>query len=95
MNEIFKWNNINGFITDYTMNAWGTKFKSIAQLEDCRAYENIKNMLKNNEIENWLAIDDIDLNPWISEEHFIRTPRANEGIKQSGIKIKLLSILLN
>jgi len=94
MNEIFKWNNINGFITDYTMNAWGTKFKSIAQLEDCRAYEILK-YVENNEIENWLTIDDLDLSPWISEEHFIRTPRANEGIKQSGIKNKILNILLN
>ena len=94
LNKIFEINSINTIVTDITPNFWGTKFKSIAQLEDCRAYEILK-YVENNEIENWLAIDDLDLSPWLSEEHFIRTPRANEGIKQSGIKNKILNILLN
>jgi len=92
MNEIFKWNAVNAVVTDITDNLWGVKFKSVAQLQDCRADEILK-YVHENQIENWLAIDDLDLSPWIDEQHFVRTPRANEGIKQSGIKNKILNIL--
>ena len=92
MNEIFKWNAVNAVVTDITDNLWGVKFKSVAQLQDCRADEILK-YVHENQIENWLAIDDLDLSPWIDEQHFVRTPRANEGIKQSGIKDKILNIL--
>lgn len=93
MNEIFKWNNVNTVVTDITDNLWGSKFKSIGQLENCRADEILK-YVHEHQIENWLVIDDLDLSPWISQEHFVRTPKANEGIKQSGIKNKILNILL-
>lgn len=91
MNEIFKWNAVNAVVTDITSNLWGVKFKSVAQLEDCRADEILK-YVHEHQIENWLAIDDLDLSPWIDENHFVRTPRANEGIKQSGIRDKILNI---
>lgn len=94
MNNIFKINEVNCTITDITSNLWGVKFKSLAQLEDCRADEILK-YVHEHEIVHWLAIDDLDLSPWIDETHFVRTPRPNEGIKQSGIKQKILSILLN
>lgn len=94
MNRIFEINGINTIVTDITDNLWGTKFKSVVQLNDCRADEILK-YVHEHQIENWLAIDDLDLSPWIDENHFVRTPRANEGIKQSGIKDKILNILLN
>lgn len=94
MNDIFKWNEINGIITDFTGMAWGVKFFSISELEECRAYDIIQ-YVKKHEIENYLAIDDLDLSPWINENNFIRTPNANEGIKQNGIKDKILNMLLN
>jgi len=94
MNEIFKWNSVNAVVNDFTPNLWGVKFTSVAQLEDCRADE-ILLYVHEHQIEKWIAIDDLDLSPWISEDHFVRTPRANEGIKQSGKKDKILSILLN
>jgi len=43
---------------------------------------------------NWVAIDDLDLSPWIPN-NFVHTPKSNEGIKQSGVKDKILNILLN
>lgn len=92
MNNIFKINEIEGEISDITSNLWGVKFTSVAQLEDCRADEILKYVHEHN-IEHWIAIDDLDLSPWISDENFIRTPRANEGIKQSGIKNKILKRL--
>ena len=94
LNRIFEINKINTIITDITSNLWGVKFKSVAQLQDCRADE-ILLYVHEHQIEKWLAIDDLDLSPWISDKHFIRTPKANEGIKQSGIKNKILNILLN
>lgn len=94
MNEIFKWNSVNAVVSDVTDNLWGIKFKNISQLRDCRADEILK-YVNEHHIENWLAIDDLDLSPWIEEHHFIRTPRENEGIKQSGIKDKILNKLLN
>lgn len=92
LNQIFKWNGVNAVVTDITPDLWGVKFTSLAQLEDCRADEILKYVHEHN-IENWLAIDDLNLSPWIDAEHFIRTPRANEGIKQSGVKDKILKIL--
>jgi len=92
MNEIFKWNEVNTIITDTTESSWAIIFKSAQQLEECRAHE-ILEYVKKHEIQNWVAIDDLNLSPWISVEHFVRTPRANEGIKQSGIKNKILNIL--
>lgn len=94
LNEIFQWNGVNTVVTDITPDLWGIKFTSLAQLEDCRADEILKYVHEHN-IENWLAIDDLNLSPWIDAEHFIHTPRANEGIKQSGIKDKILKILNN
>ena len=92
MNKIFKWNRVNTVVTDITPNLWGVKFKSTAQLEDCRADEILK-YTHEHDIEHWVAIDDLDLSPWISEEHFVRTPRSNEGIKQSGVKNKILKLI--
>jgi hypothetical protein len=94
MNKIFEWNGVNAVVTDVTSNLWGVKFTSLSQLDDCRADEILK-YVHEHQIEKWLAIDDLDLSPWIDEKHFVRTPRANEGIKQSGVKDKILNILLN
>jgi hypothetical protein len=92
LNRIFEINEINAIVTDITMNAWGTRFTALAQLEDCRAYEILK-YVEEHQIEKWIAIDDLDLSPWISEQHFVRTPKANMGIKQIGIKEKILELL--
>lgn len=94
INRIFEINEVNCIITDVTGSAWGTKFTSYSQLEDCRAYDILK-YAEEHQIEKWLAIDDLNLSQWIDADHFIHTPRANEGIKQSGVKDKILSILLN
>ena len=72
----------------------GVKFKSLAQLEDCRADEILK-YVHEHDIERWIAIDDLDLSPWIPDEHFVCTPRSNEGIKQSGIKNKIIKKITN
>lgn len=93
LNKIFKWNDVNCVITDVTGTAWGTKFKSLHELEECRAYD-IVQYAKKHDIKKYIAIDDLNLSHWL-DDYFIYTPRANEGIKQSGIKDKILNKLLN
>ena len=91
MNEFFEWQGIICPITDYTKTLWGIDFFRVQQLEDCRAAE-ILDFVGRYDIQRWVAIDDLDLSPWIPN-NFVHTPRGNEGIKQSGVKDKILNIL--
>lgn len=93
MNMIFEWNGMESKVTDFTGSLWGIIFKSVQELEECRAFEILKYVDDHN-IKNWVAVDDLDLSPWI-ENNFVRTPRINEGIKQSGVKEKILNIIKN
>lgn len=94
LNKIFKWNGVNCEVTATTSDYWGNgKFKSLDQIEECRADE-INTFVTDNDIKHWLAIDDLDLSPWIKESNFVRTPRESEGIKQSGIRDKILKRIL-
>ena len=51
----------------------------------------------NPKIEAWVAIDDLNMSPEYNQGHgldnFVLTARSNEGIKQSGIKEKVLKFL--
>jgi hypothetical protein len=91
MNRIFEINGVNAVVSDYTPSSWGVMFMSMQQLEECRAYE-INKYVTEHEITKWVAIDDLNLFPWIPD-NFVRCTRATEGIKQSGIKDKILKIL--
>lgn len=93
INEFFEWNGITHKITDHTKTLWGIDFFKLQDLEECRAAE-INHFVYQYDIERWVAIDDLDLSPWIPN-NFVHTPRSNEGIKQSGVKDKILNILLN
>lgn len=75
-------------------------------LEQCRIIE-IKQYLHDHpEITHWVSVDDLrmgksGLDYSIQYEHewgldnFVETPRGTEGIKQSGIKEKILKFLTN
>jgi hypothetical protein len=68
--------------------------------EEIRILE-VNKWLKNNQVESWVAIDDMDLGRFIDEDgsvktglvNFVRTPRLFEGIKQSGAKEKIIGFL--
>jgi hypothetical protein len=92
LNEIFEWNNVKAKVSGVTNSSWGVQFTSLQQLEECRSYE-INKYASENELTKWVAVDDLDLKLWIPE-NFVRCTRANEGIKQSGVKDKILKILL-
>ena len=40
--------------------------------------------VKEHKPDAWVAIDDLELSPWIDRKHFVRCASYNEGIKQSG-----------
>lgn len=73
-------------------------------LEQTRTLE-INQYLKNHpEVTEWVAIDDLDMGKtgmsysikWVHDwglDNFVLTPKGSEGIKQSGIKEKVLSFL--
>lgn len=91
MNNIFEVNKIEGIISDFTPSLWGTKYLSYSDLDECRAQE-ILMYVNDHQVSNWVAIDDLKLAPWIPD-NFVHTPRANEGIKQSNVKNKIIKML--
>ena len=92
LNEIFKDNGVNSIITDVTPDFWGTQFKSLQEIDTCRGFEILK-YVHQYQIEKYVAVDDLDLRPWLPD-HFVRCTHSTEGIKQSGVKDKMLKILM-
>ena len=92
LNEIFKDNGVNSIITNVTPDFWGTQFKSLQELDTCRGFEILK-YVHQYQIEKYVAVDDMNLNGWIPD-HFVRCTHSTEGIKQSGVKEKILKILM-
>lgn len=95
LNRIFEWNEIIKPIQNTTGSFWGVKYHKLKDLEICRADE-IKDYVMQHELQNnkWVAIDDLDMKKYLGDDHFVHTPRPNEGIKQSGVKDKILKRLL-
>jgi len=68
-------------------------------LEMTRVVEIRQYLYDHPEITHWVAIDDLDMGKngesWKNWglNNFVLTPRSNEGIKQSGIKEKILKYL--
>ena len=92
LNEIFKDNGVNSIITDITPDFWGTQFTKLQDLDMCRGFE-ILRYVHQYQIEKFVAVDDLDLSPWLSD-HFVRCTRSTEGLKQSNVKEKILKILM-
>jgi hypothetical protein len=91
MNNIFEFNGLNITIDDYPTSLWGVKFFSLKDLEICRA-EEILQYIKDHEIQNYVVVDDLDMTKWFGDRMVV-CKRHNEGIKQTGIKDKILNIL--
>jgi hypothetical protein len=76
-------------------------------LEQTRSLEILQYLKDHSEVTEWVAVD--DLNMGVSQIHetwgkmdvswgltnFVLTPKSNEGIKQSGIKEKIINYLTN
>ena len=90
---------------DIDPEVWSERFRFSAKLEEERAFE-IAHWLKGHpEVTHWVAVDDLNMGKYIRQngyqieydwglENFVHTPKSNEGIKQSGIKEKILKFLL-
>ena len=89
LDEIFKINNVIKSPLLTTPKYCG---KLSATLEYNRMIQ-INNILNNNKINNYIIIDDLDLSNEF-KENFIYCKYPNEGIKQSGIKEKIISKLV-
>jgi hypothetical protein len=68
-------------------------------LEQTRSLEIAQYLGQNPNITHWVAIDDLDMSlkqegdkEW-GLKNFVLTPKGNEGIKQSGIKEKVIKFL--
>jgi hypothetical protein len=81
---------------------WDSKF----ELEQTRSLEIIQYLNSNLKINNWVAVDDLDLRKFLSNkkseiievrewglEKFVWTQKYNEGIKQCSVKDKIISFL--
>ena len=65
------------------------------ELEVTRSLEILSWLEDNPQVTHWVAVDDMDLSKRLDWglENFVRTPKSDEGIKQCGIKDKILKFL--
>lgn len=90
LQELFKINGVVCSPIDITP-VWPT---SMSWLEKNRAGE-ILRYVKEYNVEQWLAIDDLDLFYFLPEDNFVLCKSEWEGIKQSGLKDKIYKKLNN
>jgi hypothetical protein len=69
-------------------------------LEQTRTIEIRQYLQDHPEVTHWVSVDDLDMGKngesWKDDwaiDNFVLTPRSNEGIKQSGVKEKILKFL--
>lgn len=102
--EVFNWTLWleEGFIKDHDDFPWSRE----EDLEQRRHFE-IKRWLRDHpEVTQWVVVDDLHMgihveNNWRGAydredwglENFVWTPKSNEGIKQSGVKDKIIKLL--
>jgi hypothetical protein len=87
MGDLYEMRGIKKKPIDYTDRIMG----SSSQLESTRADEIKKWLNEHPEVTEWVAVDDLDMSPYL--QNFVHTPRSYEGIKQSGIKEKIIKKL--
>lgn len=85
---------------------WEKNFRNYAKLEEERSLE-IKTYLSDHpEITSWVAVDDLNMGKFQTEnnlefvfdwglDNFVHTKIDDEGIKQTGIKEKIIKFLNN
>ena len=67
----------------------------MTELAQTRSLEILKYLEEHPEITNWVSVDDLDMSVrdgW-GLTNFVLTPRSYEGIKQSGVKDKIIKFL--
>lgn len=78
-------------------------FHRNTDLEETRSYEILEWLKEHPEVTHWVAIDDLNMSERFGEisgnyqwglKNFVHTPTPNEGIKQTGVKEKILKFLI-
>ena len=99
MQELYKIRGIRKYPIDFTTHI--VDIAGLDYLEHNRQKE-IKDWLENHpEVTDWVAVDDLNMSPeyckkWGGSDglsNFVHTPKVTEGIKQSGIKDKIIKYL--
>jgi hypothetical protein len=98
MREIFDWNAIVCDIIDKTPdNPMYKEADTLEFMSGARITEINQWLTDNNWTGKWVCIDDLPFhhagNYELVEDHFIHCPRWLEGIKQSGLKDKIVKLL--
>ena len=69
---------------------------SMSDLEKNRANEINEFLERHTVVKNHVILDDLDLTKYLTQpDKFVHCKRGNEGLKQSGLKDKVLKILNN
>lgn len=92
LHYIFKFNKLDVSPTDMTE----YHPTSFSQLDKNRAHEIGLYIGKHPEITSWVAIDDLNMKPWMSitnEDHKMFVTRQSEGLKMCGLKEKIIKQL--
>ena len=94
MRNLFLERGVKKLPLDYTSNSVSAELlKDVTpknELELTRCAEINQWLQDHPEVTSWVAVDDLDLSLLTN---FVRTPRSSEGIKQSGIKEKIVQFL--
>ena len=95
MKDLFKKYGVIKSPIDYTPSLTIEDFELLelkkSEYEAERALEINKWLSLNPDVTKWVAIDDLNMTPYL--DNFVHTIKQNEGIKQSGVKEKVISYL--
>ena len=106
MQELYRIRGIKKVPIGYTRNDLDSSLFSSTyhdnESEETRSWEILDWIKTHPEITHWVAVDDLDLSEHFGLisgnyvwglKNFVKTPRSHEGIKQSGIKEKIIKFL--
>jgi hypothetical protein len=98
MQELYKIRGIKKSPIGYTDSI--VDIKGLEYLEHNRQIEIRHWLSQHPEVTQWVAIDDLNMSPEFCKKYesegltnFVHTPRSKEGIKQTGIKEKIIKFL--
>lgn len=81
---------VTRFIQEVDDKLWQKEFRFYARLEQEREVEIMDWLAHHPEVTQWCAVDDLKMD---NLKHFVHTPYSREGIKQSGVKEKIIKHL--
>ena len=84
LQEIFEWQKVIKSPIGVTPSL---PYRTMQLLEEDRSKEILQHF-NEYKPDHWVAIDDMDLEKWITKEHFVLTPRFMEGIKANRKKTR-------